>query len=153
MLICAEDYVPVLRSLKEHLVNGKIDDTTRSLLTNSEIVECFADNVDVYEEMYELLVIKSVNEIKMLTNLNFSVIRATRSPSRTLSKQIVPVKYIPNLFHDYKVFNELSDEEKIWKLSSMQNISMFMVVELCCMDEFESVGGKGDQSTVRREVV
>ena len=142
LLMCAEDYVPVLRSLKEHLVNGEIDDTVRSLLTNPEIVECLADNVDVYEEMFELLAIKCGNDFKMLTNLTFSVIRATRSSSRTLSKQIVPVKGIPNLFHDYKVFNELSDEEKIWKLSSMQNISIFMVVELYYLDEFESVCDK-----------
>ena len=74
------------------------------------------------------------DELKMLTNLNFSVIRANRSPSKTLSKQVVPVKYIPNIFHDCKVFYELSDEEKIQKISSMPNISIFMVVELCyCM--------------------
>ena len=44
--------------------------------------------------------------------MNFSVIKATRSLSRTLSKQVVPVKDIPNLFHDSEVFNELSDEKK-----------------------------------------
>ena len=138
LLICAEDYVPVLRSLKEHLVRGEIDDTTRSLLTNPEIVECLADNLDIYEEIFELLVNKSGNmagdelkdESKMLTNLNFSVIRATRSPSRTLSKQDVPVKDIPNLFHDHNVLNGFSDEEKIQKLSSMPNISVFMIVDL-----------------------
>ena len=94
LLICAEDYVPVLRSLKEHLVRGEIDDTTRSLLTNPEIVECLADNLDIYEEIFELLVNKSGNmvggelkdELKMLTNLSFSVIRATRSPSILASK-------------------------------------------------------------------
>ena len=146
LLICAEDYFPVLRSLKEHLVNGEIDDTVRSLLTNPEIAECLADNLDFYEEIFELLVIKSGNltgdELKMLTDMNFSVIRATRSPSRTLSKQVVPVKDIPNLFHDSEVFNKLSDEEKIWKLSSMQNISMFMVVELCYLYELKSVRDK-----------
>ena len=115
MLICAEDCVPVLRSLKEHLVNGEIDANTRSLLTDSQIVECLAENLDIYEEMFELLAIKSGNDFKMLTNLNFSVIRATRSPSRTLSKQIVPVKEIPNLFHDWKEFNGLSDEEILQK--------------------------------------
>ena len=141
LLICAEDYVPVLRSLKEHLVRGEIDDTTRSLLTNPEIVECLADNLDIYEEIFELLVNKSGNmagdelkdESKMLTNLNFSVIRATRSPSRTLCKQDVSVKDIPNLFHDYNVLNGLSDEEKIQKLSSMPNISVFMIVDLLCL--------------------
>ena len=98
LLICAQDYFPVLISLKEHLVNGEIDDTTRSLLTNSEIVECLADNLYVYEEIFELLAIKCgnmtgdelKNELKMLTNLNVSVIRATRRLSRTLSKKVVP---------------------------------------------------------------
>ena len=142
MLICAEDCVPVLRSLKEHLVNGEIDANTRSLLTDSQIVECLADNPDIYEDMFELLAIKSGNDFKMLSNLTFSVFRATRSPSRTLSKQIVPVKEIPNLFHDCEVFNGLSDEEILQKLSSMQNISIFMVVELCYMHEFESVRDK-----------
>ena len=142
MLICAEDCVPVLRSLKEHLVNGEIDANTRSLLTDSQIVECLADNPDIYEEMFELLAIKSGNDFKMLTNLNFSVIRATRSPGRTLSKQIVAVKVIPNLFHDWKEFIGLSDEEILQKLSSMQNISIFMVVELCYMHEFEGVRDK-----------
>ena len=146
LLISSEDYFPVLRSLKEHLVNGEIDDTTRSLLTNPKIVGCLADNVDVYEEMYEVLVIKSDNmnqdELKMLINFNFSVFRATRSPSRTLSKQVVPVKDIPNLFHDFKVFNKLSDEEILQKLSCVPNISIFMVVELCYLDEFESVRDK-----------
>ena len=142
MLICAEDCVPVLRSLKEHLVNGEIDANTRSLLTDSQIVECLADNPDIYEEMFELLAIKSGNDFKMLTNLNFSVIKATRSPSRTLSKQIVPVKDIPNLFHDCEVFNGLSDEEILQKLSSMQNTSIFMVVELCYISKFKSVRGK-----------
>ena len=139
LLICAEDFIHVLRSLKEHLVNGGIDETARSLLTNPQIVECLAVNLVVYEEVVELLVIKCGNltggelkdELKMLNNLNFSVIRAIRSPSKTLSKQVVPVKNIPNIFHDWKVFYELSDEEKIQKLSSMPNISIFMVVELC----------------------
>ena len=142
MLICAEDCVPVLRSLKEHLVNGEIDAITRSLLTDSQIVECLAENLDIYEEMFELLAIKSVNDSKMLTNLSLNVIRATRSPSRTLSKQVVPVKEIPNLFHDFEVFNELSDEEILQKLSSMQNSSIFMVVELCYMKKFKSVRDK-----------
>ena len=150
LLICAEDCVPVLRSLKEHLVNGEIDDTARSLLTNPKIVECLADNVDVYEEMLELLAIKCGNmtgdelkdELKMLTNLNVSVIRATRRLSSTRSKQVVPVKDIPNLFHHYEVFNEMSDEEILQKLSYIPNISIFMVVELCYLDEFESVRDK-----------
>ena len=45
LLICAEDFIPVLRSLKEHLVNGGIDETARSLLTNPQIVKCLAVNL------------------------------------------------------------------------------------------------------------
>ena len=59
LLICQEDYVPVLNSLKQHLTKGDIDDTTRSLLSNSKIVECLADNLDIYEEVYELLAFKN----------------------------------------------------------------------------------------------
>ena len=125
LLICQEDYIPVLKSLKQHLTKGDIDDTTRSLLSNSKVVECLADNLDICEEVYELLAIKSDNmagdDLKMVTNLNLCVIRATR----VLMKN-VPVKDIPNIFHDWNVFKELSDEEKIWKLCSMPNISYFM---------------------------
>ena len=59
LLICQEDYVPVLKSLKQHLTEGDIDDTTRSLLSNSKIVECLADNLAIYEEVYELLAFKN----------------------------------------------------------------------------------------------
>ena len=135
LLICQEDYVPVLESLKQYLTEGDFDDTTRSLLSNSKVVECLSDNLDICEEVYELLAIKSGNmagdDLKMVTNLNLCVIRASRGPSKTLSKQVVPVKDIPNLFHDRNVFKELSDEEKIWKLCSMPNISYFMIVEIC----------------------
>ena len=140
LLISQKDYVPVLKSLKQHLTEGDIDDTTRSLLSNSKIVECLAYNLDIYEEVYELLAIKSGNmtsdDLKMVTNLNLCVIRTSRGPSKTLSKQVVPVKDISNLFHDRNVFKELSDEEKIWKLCSMPNISYFMIVELCCLNVF-----------------
>ena len=139
LLICQEDYVPVLKSLKQHLTEGNINDTTRSLLSNSKVVKCLSDNLDIYEEVYELLAIKSGNmagdDLKMVTNFNLCVIRASRGPSKTLSKQVVPVKDIPNLFHDLNVFKELSDEEIIWKLSSMPKIS-FMIVELCYRDLF-----------------
>ena len=132
LLICQEDYIPVLKSLKQHLTEGDIDDTTRSLLSNSKIVECLADNLDIYEEVYELLAIKSDNmtsdDLKMVTNLNLCVIRTTRVLMKT-----VPVKDISNLFHDWNVFKELSEEEKIWKLCSMPNISYFMIVEICFM--------------------
>ena len=146
LLICQEDYVPVLKSLKQHLTEGNINDTTRSLLSNSKVVKCLSDNLDIYEEVYELLAIKSGNmagdDLKMVTNLNLCVIRASRGPSKTLSKQVVPVKDIPNLFHDLNVFKELSDEEIIWKLSSMPKISYFMIVELCYRHLFSSVRDK-----------
>ena len=135
LLICQEDYVPLLKSLKQYLTKGEIDDTTRNLLSNSKIVECLADNLDIYEEVYELLAIKSGNmtsdDLKMVTNLNLCVIRASRGPSKTLSKQVLPVKDIPTLFRDSNALKELSDEEIIWKLSSMPNISYFMIVEFC----------------------
>ena len=40
------------------------------------------------------------------------------------------------------MFTKLSNEEILQKLSSMQNISIFMVVELCNMYEFQSVRDK-----------
>ena len=141
LLISQKDYVPVLKSLKQHLTAGDIDDTTRSLLSNSKVVECLADNLDICEEVYELLAIKSDNmagdDLKMVTNLNLCVIRTTR----VLMKN-VPVKDIPNLFHDRNVFKELSDEEIIWKLSSMPNISYFMIVEFCYRNLFPGVSDK-----------
>ena len=143
LLICQEDYVPLLKSLKQYLTGGDIDDTTRSLLSNFKIVECLADNLDIYEEVYELLAIKTDNmtgdDLKMVTNLNLCVIRATKGRMKTLNKQVVPVKDIPNLFHDWNAFKELLHEEIIRKLSSMPNISYFMIVELCCLNLFFSV--------------
>ena len=132
LLICAKDFVPVLKSLKQHLIEGEIDDTTRSLFSNSKIVECLAGNLDIYEEVWELLANKSGNmsgdDLKMLFNLNLCVIRASRGPNKTLSKQVV--QDFPNLFNDGDLFDVLSDEEMIERLTSMPNISMFMMVEL-----------------------
>ena len=134
LLICPKDFVPVLKSLKQHLIKGGIEDTTRSLLSNFKIVECLAGNLDIYEEVYELLANKSGNmtgnDFKMLTNLNLCVIRANRIQIKTLSKYVVPVLDIPNLLHNGDSFKELSNEELIVRLISMPNISMFMMVEL-----------------------
>ena len=142
LLICQEDYVPVLKSLKQHLTERDFDDTTRILLSNSKVVKCLADNLNICEEVCELLTIKSDNttcdDLKIVTNLNLCVIRATKSLMKTLSKQVVPTKNIPNLFHNWNVFNELPDEEKIWKLSSMPNICYFMIVEFCYLNFFSS---------------
>ena len=135
LLICVEDFVPVLKSLRHHLIEGDIDDTTRNLLSNPKIVECLTYNLEVYEEVYELLANKSGNmagdDFQMLTNLNLCVIRAARRcPCKTVSKQVVPVKDIRNLFHDGKVFEALSVQEIIGRPSSMPNFSIFMAVEL-----------------------
>ena len=109
-------YIPVLKSLKQHLTEGDIDDTTRSLLSNSKVVECLSDNLDICKEVYELLAIKSSNmtgdDLKMVNIFNLCVIRVTKGLIKTISKQVVPVKIIPNLFRDLNVFKELSDEEK-----------------------------------------
>ena len=135
LLICVEDFVPVLKSLRHHLIEGDIDDTTRNLLSNPKIVECLTDNLDVYEEVYELLANKSGNmtgdDFQMLTNLSLCVIRAVRRcPCKTVSQQVVPVKDIPNLFHDREVFEALSVQETIGRLSSMPNCSILMAFEL-----------------------
>ena len=134
LLICSKDFVPVLKSLKQHLIEGEIDDTTRSLLSNFKIVEYLAGNLDIYEDVCELLANKSGNMIgddfKMLTNLNLCVIRATRGIIKTFSKQVVPVQDIPNLFHNGEMFYNLSTVEVIKRLTSIPNISMFMMVEL-----------------------
>ena len=135
LLVCVEDFVPVLKSLRHHLIEGDIDDTTRNLLSNPKIVECLTDNLDICQEVYELLANISGNmtgdDFLMLTNLSLCVIRAARRcPCQTVSKQVVPVKNIPNLFHDRKVFKALSVQEIIGRLSSMPNFSIFMAVEL-----------------------
>ena len=62
----------MLKSLKQHLIEADIDDTTRTLLSNSKIVECFAGTLDIYEEVWELLANKSGNmsgdDLKILFN-------------------------------------------------------------------------------------
>ena len=121
--------------MKEHLTEGEIDNTARTLLANSKIVECFANNMECYVEIYELLVHKTdnmtVDDLKMLTNLNLCVIKANVSLSKADNKQVVLVKDIPNLFHSLEMFNNMSVEEIIEILSSIPNISIFMVAELC----------------------
>ena len=134
---CSEDYVPVLRSLKQHLVgtthlvDGDIHETTRSLLSNSKTVACLASNLDIYEEVCELLAFKSGNmtgdDFKMLTNLNLCVIRASRGASKTLRRRVVG--YIPNLFQDRELFDGLSGEEIIERISSVA-INSFMIIEM-----------------------
>ena len=49
---------------------------------------------------------------------------------KTLSKLVFPVQHVPNLFHDGNLFDNLSDVEVIERLTSMPNISVFMMVEL-----------------------
>ena len=138
LLICAEDLLPVLKSSKQRLVDEGIDDTVRSLLANPKIVECLADNQVVYGELYELLAVKSdsMTDLRLLTNLNVCVIKASRGLSKTPSK---PVNDIPNLFHDWGVFRGLSEEDILGKLSSMPNMSIFMFVELHCLLEVRCI--------------
>ena len=135
LLLISEDVSPVVAVLKEHLTEGEIDSTARTLLANSKIVECFANNMECYVEMYELLVHKTdnmtVDDLKMLTNLNLCVIKANVSLSKADNKQVVLVKDIPNLFHSLEMFKKKSVEEIIEILSSIPNNSIFMVAELC----------------------
>ena len=135
LLLISKDVSPVVAVVKEHLTEGEIDNTARTLLANSKIVECFANNMECYGEIYELLVHKTdnmtVDDLKMLTNLNLCVIKANVSLSKADNKQVVLVKDIPNLFHSLEMFNNMSVEEIIERLSSIPNISIFMVTELC----------------------
>ena len=135
LLLLSKDVFPVVAVLKEHLTEGEIDNTARTLLTNSKIVKCFASNMECYGEIYELLVLKTdittVDNFKMLTNLNVCVIRANVSVSKTNNKQVVFVKDIPNLFHNKEMFRNMSVEEMIKRITSMPNITIFMVAELC----------------------
>ena len=74
----------------------------------------------------------TVDDLKMLTNLNLCVIKANVSLSKADNKQVVLVKDIPNLFHNREMFrNNMSVEEVIERLSSIPNITIFMVTELC----------------------
>ena len=135
LLLISKDVFPVVAILKEQLTEGEIDNTARTLLANSKIVECFANNMECYEEIYELLVHKTdnmtVDDLKMLTNLNLCVIKANVSLSKADNKQVVLVKDIPNLFHNREMFNNMSVEEAIESITSVPNITLFMVAELC----------------------
>ena len=136
LLLISKDVSTVVAVMKEHLTLGEIDNTARTLLANSKIVEYFANNMECYGEIYELLVLKTdnmtVDDLKMLTNLNLCVIKANVSLSKADNKQVVLVKDIPNLFHNREMFkNDISVEEIIERLSSIPNISIFMVLELC----------------------
>ena len=136
LLICKDNVSPVIAVLKEQLTEGEIDNTARTLLANSEIVECFANNIECYGEIYELLVLKTdnmtVDDLKMLTNLNLCVIKASIILNKADNKQVVLVKDVPNLFHNREMFrNNMSVEEIIERLSFIPHISIFMVAELC----------------------
>ena len=135
LLICKDNVSPVVAVLKEQLTEGEIDNTARTLLANSKIVEYFANNMECYGEIYELLVLKTDNmtdDFKILTNLNLCVIKATIILNKADKKQVVLVKDVPNLFHNRGMFRKnMSVEEIIERLSSIPNISIFMVSELC----------------------
>ena len=136
LLINKGDFSPFITVMIEYLIGGGMNNATRSLISNSKIVEHFANNMDCYEEVYELLALKitdnlTVDDFKALTNLNLSVIRATKTISKTDKKRDVLVKDIPNLFHDWNLFKDLSNEKTLEILSSVPNISYFMIFELC----------------------
>ena len=107
LLINKGNFSPFISVMIEYLIGGEINNATRSLISNGKIVEHFANNMDCYEEVYELLALKltdnfTVDDFKALTNLNLSVIRATKTISKTDKKRVVFVKDIPNanVFHD-----------------------------------------------------
>ena len=134
LLLISKDVSPVVAVLKEHLTEGEIDNTARTLLANSKIVECFANNMECYVVIYELLVHKTdnmtVGNSRMLTNLNLCVIKANISLSKADNKQVVLVRDIPNLFHNDDMFNNMSVEEIIERMSCMPHITIFMAAEL-----------------------
>ena len=135
LLLISKDVSPVVSVLKEHLTEGEIDNTARTLLTNSKIVEYFANNMECYVEIYELLVLKTdnmtVGNSRMLTNLNLCVIKANISLSKADNKQVVLVKDMPNLFHNWEMFKiDMSVEEIIERMSCMPHITIFMAAEL-----------------------
>ena len=135
LLINKGDFSPFISVMIEYLIGGEINNATRSLISNGKIAEHFASNLDCYGEVYELLALKTddltVDDFKALTNLNLSVIRATKTISNTDKKRDVLVKDIPNLFHDWNLFEDLSNEKTLEILSSVPNISYFMIFELC----------------------
>ena len=135
LLINKGDFSPFISVMIEYLIGGGINNATRSLISNSQIVEHFANNMDCYEEVYELLALKTdnltVDDFKALSNLNLSVIRAIKTISKDYKKQDVLVKDIPNLFHDWNLFKDLSDEKTVEILSSLPNISYLMIIEMC----------------------
>ena len=130
LLISMENLYPVITVIKQHLSEGDIDNTTRSLLSNSEIEECFANHMECYGEIYELLVLKtddmSLDDFKMLANLNVSVIKASRSLSKAEKEQVALLRVIPNLYHEWRLYEDMSVEELI---TSVPHISVFMLVE------------------------
>ena len=135
LLINKGDFSPFISVMIEYLIGGEINNATRSLISNGKIVEHFANNMDCYGEVYELLALKTdnltVDDFKALTNLNLSVIRATKTINKTDKERVVFVKDIPNVFYDENLFKDLSDEKIVEILSSMRNITYFMIVELC----------------------
>ena len=136
LLLISKDVSPVVAVLKEQLADGEIDNTARTLLANSKIVEYFANNMEYYGEIYELLVHKTdnmtVDDLKMLTNLNLCVIKATIILNKADNKQVVLVKDVPNLIHNREMFkNYMSVEEALESITSIPDITIFMVTELC----------------------
>ena len=141
LLINKGDFSPFISVMIEYLIGGEINNATHSLISNSKIVEHFANNMDCYKEVYELLALKTdnltVDDFKALLHLNLSVIRVITTVSKTDKKKVVVVNDIPNLFDDRNLFNDLSNEKTVEVLSSIPNISYFMIVELCGLLPYE----------------
>ena len=136
LLINKGNFSPFISVMIEYLIGGGINNATCSLISNCKIVEHFANNMDCYKEVYELLAFNltdnfTVDDFKALTNLNLSVITAITTISKTDKKWVVLVKDIPNVFHDWNLFKDLSNDKIVEILFSMPNISYFMIIELC----------------------
>ena len=132
LVICQGELLPVIKVMKEHLVTVDIDDTTRYLLSNNQVVKYFASHSDLYAVIYELLALKATNNdyLRFITNLNVSVLKYAKETRENDKKQEDMIRNFPNLYHDKRVLQELSDEELIVALNSMPNISIFLLVEL-----------------------
>ena len=133
LILCGDKFMPLLKAMKDHLKDGEIDDSTRYLLSNNQVIKSFADNLDLYSDIYELVALKLVTldeDFKMLTNLNVSVLKATKDARAKDKKQLVVVQDFTNLFHDWKEYKDLSDKELIGLLTTIPHINIFMLVEL-----------------------
>ena len=138
LLITSKRHIsPVIGVLKQHLAEGGIDDTSRSLLTSDHVVDCFATHPDLCEDVYELLVVQTENmtadDFKMITRMSLCLMKGIRNLSKTSKRKMIPSKNIPNLIFDENLLDTLqtlSDEEIMDRLSSVPGINGFMIIEM-----------------------